>query len=79
MQSFEHWFGQARRRASEIPAPTRGLERDWAEFQEYRRERESLERRSMIRGLIVVAALVLVGSIAHAGLDRVFVHGWWRP
>jgi hypothetical protein len=23
--------------------------------------------------------VVLVGSIAHAGLDSVFIHGWWRP
>jgi hypothetical protein len=33
----------------------------------------------MVRGLILIALLVLAGSIARAGLERVFVHGWWRP
>jgi hypothetical protein len=33
----------------------------------------------MVRGLILIALLMLAGSIARAGLERVFVHGWWRP
>jgi fatty acid desaturase len=53
--------------------------RERAEFRRYRKERERIERRSMMRALIMLAVLVLAGSIAHAGLDRVFVHGWWRP
>ena len=61
------------------PALTRGLERVRVEFDAYRREREAVERRSMVRALILMAIVALVGSIVHAGLDRVFVQGWWRP
>jgi hypothetical protein len=50
--------------------------RERAELRRYRKEREEIERRSMVRGLILLAVLALVGSIAHAGLDRVFVHVW---
>ena len=50
-----------------------------AEHERYRGQRETMERRSMVRGLILLAVLVLLGSIARAGLDRVFVHGWWKP
>jgi hypothetical protein len=59
-----------------IPEPTRGLKRPRKEFGLYRAEREKIERRSMVRGLILLAVLVMVGSVARAGLDRVFVPGW---
>ena len=42
-------------------------------------ERERLESRSVVRGLILLAILVLLASMVRAGLGRVFVHGWWRP
>ena len=71
--------GEHRAAAPQIPEPTRGLKRQRGEFQLYRAGRERLERRSALRGLILLAAAVLVGSIARAGLDRVFVQGWWRP
>jgi hypothetical protein len=32
----------------------------------------------MVRGLILLALLVLAASIARAGLDRVVYTGWWR-
>lgn len=63
----------------ELPAPSPAFERERQEFQRYREGRETIERRSVVRGLIVLAILLLVGSMARAGLDRVFVHGWWRP
>jgi hypothetical protein len=63
----------------QLPARTPAIERQQAAFELYRRQREQLERRSMLRGLILIALLVLAGSIARAGLERVFVHGWWRP
>ena len=62
-----------------IPVPALGLKREREEFESYRLERERMERRSVVRGLILLAVVVLVGSIARAGLDRVFVQGWWRP
>jgi hypothetical protein len=68
-----------RAEAAHPPAPTRGLKKKREEFQLYRLGREGLERRSMVRGLILLAVLVTVVSIARAGMDRVFVHGWWRP
>jgi hypothetical protein len=72
--------GSAEHRAAppRVPEPTRALLADRAASMERRREREGIERRSMVRGLLVIAALVLVLSIARAGLDRVFVPGWWR-
>ncbi len=33
----------------------------------------------MVRGLLLLALIVLCLSIARAGLGRVFPHGWWRP
>jgi hypothetical protein len=70
--------GEHRAVAPQIPEATRELKRQRAEFQLYRAGREGMERRSALRGLILLAVVVLVGSIAHAGLDRVFVQGWWR-
>ncbi len=61
-----------------IPAPTPALLQGRAEADAQRRQREALERRSLVRGLLLLAAIVLVLSIARAGLDRVFVPGWWR-
>jgi hypothetical protein len=78
MQSSER-VREHRAAPAELPALTRGLERKRREFDAYRREREEAERRSVVRALILIAIAVLVGSIMHAGLDRVFVHGWWRP
>ncbi|MGD0647354.1 MAG: hypothetical protein ABR971_05115 [Acidobacteriaceae bacterium] len=63
----------------QLPAQTPALKRDRLEFARYRNDREKTERRSVMRGLILLAVVLLVGSIARAGLDRVFVLGWWRP
>ena len=62
-----------------IPAPTRTLERAQLERKAYFRKREQMEHRSLVRGLLLLVLLLLVASIARAGLDRVFVPGWWRP
>jgi hypothetical protein len=62
-----------------VPSSSPALQRDRQEFRRYQAEREKLERRSVVRGLLMISVLVLVGSIMRAGLDRVFVHGWWRP
>jgi len=40
---------------------------------------EGLERRSVIRGLLILALLILAVSLARAGLGRVFPPNWWRP
>jgi len=63
----------------QLPPSSPALQRDRLAFAVYRSEREKIERRSVVRGLILIAMVVLVGSIAHAGLDSVFIHGWWRP
>jgi hypothetical protein len=36
------------------------------------------ERVRQIRGLMLLAFIVLVFAIWRAGLDRVFTPGWWR-
>jgi hypothetical protein len=71
--------GERRAAPPQLPALTPAFEHQQAELELYRKQREQVERRSMVRGLILIALLVLVGSIARAGLERVFVHGWWRP
>ena len=63
----------------QLPSNSSAIQRDRLAFDRYRREREKTERRSVTRGLILMAIVVLVGSILRAGLDRAFVHGWWRP
>ena len=70
---------EQRATSPQLPASSPTLERDRQEFQSYRAQREKTERRSVVRGLMLMAVLVLVGSMVRAGLDRVFVHGWWRP
>ncbi len=39
---------------------------------------ERLERRSVIRGLLLLALLILAVSAARAGLGRIFPPNWWR-
>jgi hypothetical protein len=41
-------------------------------------KQKQAERRRQIRGLLLLAAVVLVFSLLHAGLHTVFTPGWWR-
>jgi hypothetical protein len=68
------------RRAAPVkaPEPTRALQRERDAQATYREERAAVERRGMMRGLLLLALVVLLLSIGRAGLERVFVHGWWR-
>ena len=36
-----------------------------------------LEQRSLLRGLILLAVLILIASLATAGFGRLFVPRWW--
>jgi hypothetical protein len=63
----------------QIPMPTRALERKRDDYRVYLLGRERLERTSIVRGLILLALVVLAVSIARAGLERVFVPYWWKP
>jgi hypothetical protein len=62
-----------------LPELTPAMKRRREAYEIYRREREKIERRSVVRGLLLLALLALSISIFRSGLDRVFVHGWWRP
>jgi hypothetical protein len=42
------------------------------------KQAEETERRRQIRGLLLLAALVILFSIFRAGVHNVFTHGWWR-
>lgn len=44
----------------------------------YVREREMFERRSMLRGLILLALLVIVFAVVHNGWQHALPDGWWR-
>lgn len=69
---------ETRAEAVRLPQPSPELERVRDEQKEHVAARETLERRSVVRGLILLAVVAAAFSIARAGLDRVFVHGWWR-
>lgn len=40
--------------------------------------RLGVEQRSLLRGLILLALVVVLASLAHAGFGRLFLPGWWR-
>jgi len=61
-----------------IPAFTPQHERDLAEREAYHRTREHTERRRQLRGLLILAFVVIALSIARAGLGRVFPPSWWH-
>lgn len=39
---------------------------------------ENRLRRRQIGGLLLLLAMIVAGSIVHAGAGRVFPPGWWR-
>jgi hypothetical protein len=39
--------------------------------------RVRLEQRSLLRGLILLAIVILIASLARAGFGRLFVPRWW--
>ncbi len=41
-------------------------------------ERTNRERTRQVRGLLLLLALILLGTIFHAGVRNVFLPGWWR-
>jgi hypothetical protein len=40
--------------------------------------RVRLEQRSLLGGLILLAVVILIASLARAGFGRLFVPAWWR-
>jgi hypothetical protein len=40
-------------------------------------ERAGVEQRSLLRGLILLAVVILIASLARAGFGRLFVPRWW--
>ena len=39
--------------------------------------RVRLEQRSLLRGLILLAVVILIASLVRAGFGRLFVPRWW--
>jgi len=39
---------------------------------------ENQLRRRQVGGLLLILAMIVAGSIFHAGIGRVFPPGWWR-
>jgi hypothetical protein len=76
--SEAHRSTQPRAEAPRPPLPTRAMQRALDEDKAYRQDREAQQLRSLMRGLIVLALVVMLASMARAGLARVFVPGWWR-
>ncbi len=63
----------------QLPLLTPAQKQRLAAHNSYLKQQEKVERRSVVRGLILLALLVLVASMLRAGMGRVFVPGWWRP
>jgi hypothetical protein len=62
----------------QIPQPTPELATARVAHEERVRRGARQERRSVIRGLLLIALLILAVSIARAGFGRVFPPNWWR-
>jgi hypothetical protein len=60
------------------PALTDTDERREREREEVLRVRTRREQQSLLRGLILIAFVILIASLWRAGLGRLFVPGWWR-
>lgn len=60
------------------PALTPAQERAESQRRELLAARVGVEQRSLLRGLILLAVVVLVASLARAGFERLFVPGWWQ-
>lgn len=67
-----------RARQPVAPGATRESSREDAERQSRRRVQEGQERTRIFRGLLLLAVMILLWSMHHAGWGRVFVPGWWR-
>ena len=66
---------------AETPRPPALTERDQQRENarlERLNSRVRLEQRSLLRGLVLLAVVILIASLARAGFSRLFVPGWWR-
>ncbi|ADV81109.1 hypothetical protein AciPR4_0271 [Terriglobus saanensis SP1PR4] len=41
-------------------------------------ERIRQERTRQVRGLLILLAFILLGTVLHVGVRNVFLPGWWR-
>jgi hypothetical protein len=62
-----------------IPPPTRAFQRAAEKRSKFLLAREGIEHRSMVRGLLILAVIVLLASMVRAGFGNVFTPGWWHP
>jgi hypothetical protein len=46
--------------------------------QKHSADRRQAERRRQVRGLLLVAAAILLFSLLRAGPRTIFTPGWWR-
>lgn len=71
-------MSEQRAKPPSVPPLTASARRDLAAHDVRMRRQESQERVRVYRGLVMLAVLVLLLSMLHAGWGRVFVPGWWR-
>jgi hypothetical protein len=60
------------------PALTERDERNDRARKERLSARVAWEQLSLLRGLVLLAVLILIASLVRAGFGRLFVPGWWR-
>lgn len=75
--STGHGASDHRAEPPRAPALTPALLKAEDERQKYLQSRGAVERRSMLRGLILLAVMVLLIALIGGGVQRAFPAGWW--
>ena len=70
--------GEHRAKRARPPALSEREERNERARKEELRARLGSEQRSLLRGLILLAVVILIASLWRAGFGRLFVPGWWN-
>jgi hypothetical protein len=68
---------EARAEPPRPPSPSASIQQRRADHKKYLGEREVVERSSVLRGLLLLALVVLFLAFWRAGRARAFYHGWW--
>lgn len=62
----------------QVPRPSRELQRARAATERKHTAQRVRQARGQVRGLVLLAMVMLLGSVLRAGVERVFFAGWWR-
>jgi hypothetical protein len=72
------WFAPHRAQPPRPPEPTPQDKRKEAARRQALDARLGLEQRSLLRGFILLAVIVVLASLVRSDFSRLLVPGWWR-